>query len=75
MYTTVRISTATREELARVARDELGDVDLDQALRIILFDRSAAAAVARMSLDPEELKNYHAEAALLAECDVAVWDE
>lgn len=72
MQTTMRVSVPTRDELARVAEEELGGVSLDEALRIVLFEHRSAAAVARLMADPEALADYQAEAGDLAEADVQV---
>jgi len=70
MHTTMRVSVTTRDELARVAEHEFGGVSLDEALQIVLFEHRSVAAVARLSADPDDLTEYRAEAAELAEVDV-----
>lgn len=75
MHTTMRVSVPTRDALARVAEDELGGVSLDEALRIVLFEHQTATALARLAADPTALDEYRAEAAELADADVAVVEE
>jgi hypothetical protein len=71
----MRVSVPTRDALARVAEDELGGVSLDEALRIVLFEHQTATALARLAADPAALDEYRAEAAELADADVAVVEE
>ncbi|PZS10672.1 MAG: hypothetical protein DLM55_03410 [Acidimicrobiales bacterium] len=61
-----------RDTLARIAADELGGVSLDEALRIVLFQRETVSAIARLEADPEALAEYQREAAQWAELDAAV---
>ena len=75
MHTTMRVSVPTRDALARVAEVELGGVSLDEALRIVLFEHQTATALARLAADPNALDEYRAEAAELADADVAVVEE
>lgn len=72
MQTTVRVSATNRDALSAIARDELGGVSLDEALRVVLFEHRTAAAVARLAADTAALADYQDEAAELAEADVAV---
>ncbi|WP_133798924.1 hypothetical protein [Kribbella caucasensis] len=75
MHTTMRVSVPTRDELARVAEDEFGGISLDEALRIVLFEHASAAAIARLSADPEALSEYRAEAEGLegVDTEIAEW--
>lgn len=68
----MRVSVPTRDELARVAEDELGGVSLDEALQIVLFEHKTATALARLAADPQALDDYRAEAGGLADVDVEV---
>lgn len=68
----MRVSVPTRDELARVAEDELGGVSLDEALQIVLFEHKTATALARLAADPQALDDYRAEADGLADVDVEV---
>lgn len=72
MQTSMRVSAATRDALARIAEKDLGGVSLDEALRIVLFEHQSLAALARLAADPEAAGAYRAEAAELADVDVAV---
>lgn len=68
----MRVSVPTRDELARVAEDELGGVSLDEALQVVLFEHKTATALTRLAADPEALDDYRAEAGALADVDVEV---
>lgn len=70
--TSIRVSPGNRDALAGIARDELGGVSLDEALRIVLFEHRTAAALARLAADPAALEDYRDEAQELAETDVQV---
>ncbi|MGI8647045.1 MAG: hypothetical protein ACR2JX_02265 [Mycobacteriales bacterium] len=72
MHTSMRVSMLNRDTLARIAADELGGVSLDEALRIVLFQRETVSAIARLEADPEALAEYQREAAQWAELDAAV---
>lgn len=72
MHTSMRVSVPARDELARVAEDELGGVSLDEALQIVLFEHRTATALARLAADPQALDGYRAEAGELADVDVEV---
>lgn len=72
MQTTMRVSPPNRDALARIAEEELGGVSLDEALRIVLFERDTEAALARLNADEEAREDYRREAQGLAETDVAV---
>jgi hypothetical protein len=74
MQTTIRVSAANRDALARIAENELGGVSLDDALRTVLFQHETAVALARLAADPEMAADYLNEARDLAEIDVAVRD-
>lgn len=63
MQTSMRVSAANRDALARIASDELGGVSLDEALRIVLFEHQTQAALARLAADPDLAAGYAAEAA------------
>lgn len=70
--TTMRVTKRNRDALARLAESEMGGVSLDDALRVLLFEHHTRAAYARLSSDPEALKEYQDEARSLAEVDVEV---
>ena len=72
MQTSMRVSSESRDHLARIAADELGGVSLDEALRIVLFRHDVAVSVARLEADPEMLADYQREAREWAELDPAV---
>lgn len=72
MQTSMRVTVANRDALARIAETELGGVSLDEALRIVLFEHLTQAALARLAADPEMADDYMRESAELAEVDVAV---
>ncbi len=72
MQTSMRVSVANRDALARVAAAELGGVSLDEALRVVLFEHQSRVALARLAADPAAAGSYLAESAALAEVDVAV---
>ncbi len=72
MQTSMRVDRSNRDALARIAAEELGGVSLDEALRIVLFEHECLASYARLSDDPDSLADYRAEAAQLADVDVAV---
>lgn len=72
MQTTMRVSTTTRDTLARIAQDEMGGVSLDEALRTVLFQHETAVALRRLAADPEMAEDYFNEAQALAEVDVEV---
>ncbi len=72
MQTSMRVNRSNRDALARIAAEELGGVSLDEALRIVLFQHECLASYARLSDDPDSLADYRAEAAQLADVDVAV---
>jgi len=72
MHTSMRVDRSNRDALARIAAEELGGVSLDEALRIVLFEHECLASYARLSDDPDALADYRAEAAQLADVDVAV---
>lgn len=72
MQTSMRVDRSNRDALARIAAEELGGVSLDEALRVVLFEHECLASYARLSDDPDSLADYRAEAAQLADVDVAV---
>ena len=72
MHTSMRIDTTNRDELARIAATELGGVSLDEALRIVLFERETRAALIRLRARPGAETDYLREATQLAETDNAV---
>jgi hypothetical protein len=63
---------STRDTLARIATEEMGGVSLDEALATVLFEHESRLALARLASDPDELDSYRAEAAELAEVDIAI---
>lgn len=72
MQTSMRVTAANRDALARIAATELGGVSLDEALAVVLFEHQSRVALARLAADPEAVGSYLAESAELAEVDVAV---
>ena len=72
MQTSIRVTAATRDALARIAEHELGGVSLDEALRVVLFEHQTRVALARLASNPDMADDYLSEAAGLAEVDVAV---
>ncbi|SFE65322.1 hypothetical protein SAMN04487819_12048 [Actinopolyspora alba] len=72
MRTNVRIDSATRERLARIAERDYGGVSLDETVARLAFEHESFAALAR--LPGEELREYRDEQHALAETDVAVSD-
>jgi hypothetical protein len=68
----MRVTPENRDALARIAATELGGVSLDEALRVVLFERHSRAALVRLTADPDAAHSYLAESAQLAEVDVAV---
>lgn len=72
MQTSMRVTAANRDALARIAATELGGVSLDEALAVVLFEHQSRVALARLAADPEAAGAYLAESAELAEVDVAV---
>ncbi|GAA1376103.1 hypothetical protein GCM10009661_43780 [Catellatospora chokoriensis] len=68
----MRVSPENRDALARIAADELGGASLDEALRVLIWQHQAMAAVARLEADSEALAEYQAEAREWAELDTAV---
>jgi hypothetical protein len=71
MQTSIRVDSANRDALARIANEDLGGVSLDEALRIILFRYQTLAAVYELEADPAALADYQREAQELAEVDTA----
>jgi hypothetical protein len=72
VQTSMRISEANRDTLARIATTELGGVSLDEALRVVLFEHQTHAALARLAADPGMAADYLAEATGLADVDAVV---
>lgn len=72
MQTSMRITVATRNALARIAAEELGGVSLEEALRVVLFEHQSRTALARLAADPAAAGSYLAESAALAEIDTPV---
>lgn len=72
MQTSVRVDTANRDALARIAERDLGGVSMDEALRILVFEHDTHVALARLGADPEAMREYVAEAADLADVDAQV---
>ena len=69
MQTSIRVDGASRDELSRIAADDLGGVTLDEALRTVLFHYHTISAIERLESDPEALAEYRREAQLLADVD------
>jgi len=62
--TTIKVETGVRDDLARVASDELGGVTLNAALAHLLTEHrkaTALAAYARLAADPSGWKDYESE--------------
>ncbi len=72
MQTSMRIAQENRDELAKIAADEMGGVSLDEALRVLLFQHKARAGLARLRANPAAWADYQAEAGALAEADTAM---
>ena len=72
MKTSMRVEAKNRDALARIAAIELGGVSLDEALRIVLFERETRSALARLAADPDQHAGYLREAAELAEVDTSI---
>lgn len=74
MQTSLRVDAARRDELARIAAEDLGGVSMDEALRVLIFEHRTRAAFARLAADPLEAASYAGEATALADVDVHVQD-
>ncbi|SDK87367.1 hypothetical protein SAMN04487820_11512 [Actinopolyspora mzabensis] len=72
MRTNVRIDSATRERLARIAERDYGGASPDETVARPAFEHASFAALARLS--DEEPREYRAEQHALAETDVTVSD-
>lgn len=62
--TTIKVESAIRDDLARVAADELGGVSLNAALSHLLIEHRKAAvlaAYARLAADPQAWSDYEQE--------------
>ena len=62
--TTIKVETGVRDDLARVASDDLGGVTLNAALTFLLTEHRKAAvlaAYARLEADPSGWKDYQSE--------------
>ena len=70
--TSMRVSPANRDALAKFAADELGGVSLDHALQVLVFKHESFAGLSRLALDSDAWAHYRGEAATLAEVDVDV---
>jgi hypothetical protein len=78
----IRVSTATRDRVMRVAREDYGGVSADEALRRLIDEHWEQRAVAAMDRfrreDPGGYAEHLGEVRELAEVDVAVaepWDQ
>jgi len=72
--TSIKVESSVRDDLARVAADELGGVTLNTALAHLLTEHRKAAVLAaymRLELDPVAWKHYEDE---LGEWDGVVGD-
>lgn len=67
MEESIRVAVATRDALADIARDELGGVSLDEALRVLIFEYQTRRALQRLRDDPEALGEYLTEGLAIAE--------
>lgn len=72
MQTSLRVDAARRDELARIAAEDLGGVSMDEALRVLIFEHRTRAAFARLATDPLEAASYLEELTALADVDVDV---
>jgi len=72
MKTSMRVEAENRDALARIAAIELGGVSLDEALRIVLFERETRSSLARLAADADQHAGYLREAAELAEVDTSI---
>lgn len=70
--TSVRVRQSSRDELARIAQEELGGASLDEALAMVLFQHATMRAVERLSADPAALDDWQTEAREWADLDTAV---
>ncbi|GAB3557444.1 hypothetical protein GCM10027444_38070 [Actinopolyspora lacussalsi] len=68
----MRIDSANRDALARIAERDYGGASLDETVARLAFEHESFAALARLS--DEELREYRDEQHALAETDVAVSD-
>jgi hypothetical protein len=73
MKTSISVSRDTRDHLARVAREEMDGISMDEALKIILFEREAERQAAALKADPDALAEYqHAMRGLSEQFDQVV---
>lgn len=72
MKTSISVSQGTRDHLARIVQREMPGVNMDEALKLILFQHETNRDIARLEADPEALANYQAEMTGLAETDQVV---
>lgn len=72
MHTSMRVTSENRDALARIARQELGGVSLDEALRVILFEHQLRLSLAHLAADPGISADYLREATELAAVDTTV---
>jgi len=72
MQTSMRVSPANRDALAKIAAEELGGVSLDDALRVLVFEHESRVGLGRLAADPQAWAQYQGEGAKLAGVDVAV---
>lgn len=68
----MRVTSANRDALARIATDELGGVSLDEALGVVLFEHESRVALTRLANDAEAMASYQSESEGLADVDVDV---
>lgn len=68
--TTIRVDTAQREALARIAAEH--NESQDAALRRLIWEHDVAASLARLEADPEALADYQAETDALGNAAVEV---
>jgi len=69
---TLVVAKETKELLMRVAQDELGGVDANEALLTVLRQRQAFLDIERLHRDPDALAAYQEDTASLAEVDTGV---
>jgi len=72
MQTSMRVSPANRDALAKIAATELGGASLDEALRVLVFEHQSRVGLTRLAADPDAWRQYQAESATLAEVDADV---
>lgn len=70
----IRIDTARRDELARIAADDLGGVSMDEALRLLIVVHRTHAAFPELAADPAEASSSVEGSAAQPDIDIDVQD-